>query len=102
MTLDATQQYLYVACQASSNIWGYKVNPSTGSLTVVNNSPFRAGAIMHSITSLGGYVYADSTTGVFSYQIAAGSGTLTAIPDSPLGFFGSAIGSNGGGSGGPN
>ncbi len=102
MTLDATQQYLYVACQASSNIWGFKVNPSTGTLTVINNSPFRAGAIMHSITSLGGYVYADSTTGVFSYQIGAGSGTLTAIADSPLGFFGSAIGSNGGGSGGPN
>jgi 6-phosphogluconolactonase (cycloisomerase 2 family) len=96
MTFDATQQYLYVACQAASNIWGYKVNPTTGALFVVTNSPFRAGALMHSITSVGGYVYTDSTTGIDAFQIAPGSGTLTAILDSPLGFFGTTIGSNSG------
>lgn len=99
LTLDTTQQYLYAACQTSSNIWGYKVNQSTGTLYVVTNSPFRAGNQMHSITSLGGYVYTDSTTGVDALQIATGTGTLTTIPDSPLGYYGTTIGSNGGGGG---
>jgi 6-phosphogluconolactonase len=94
LALDATQHYLYVANSGSSNIWAYQVNPSTGVLSVVTDSPFQAGSQMHSITSLSGYVYTDSSSGVWAYQINPGTGKLTPVPDSPIGFFGTFIGSN--------
>jgi 6-phosphogluconolactonase (cycloisomerase 2 family) len=44
VTVDPSNQFLYVASAGSANIFGYKLNAANGELTTIPGSPFTAGS----------------------------------------------------------
>ena len=91
-------RYLYVTDEANQIIWGYKVNPTTGSLTLNGQGPVSTGPLSgccypFQLTSdKGGYrLYATAGNGsnekdglVLGYFIYRNSGFIYPVPGSPV------------------
>jgi 6-phosphogluconolactonase len=52
ITIDPTNQFLYVANDGAANISGFRLDASTGALTPMSGSPFPAGSLPHFLAPL--------------------------------------------------
>jgi 6-phosphogluconolactonase (cycloisomerase 2 family) len=52
VTLDPTNQFLYVANDGAANVAGFKLDASTGGLTPITGSPFAAGNLPDFLATL--------------------------------------------------
>src|ERR1051325_1209855 len=81
-------QFAYVANGVSGNVSGYRINPTTGALTAIAGSPFRAGLGPVSVAvdpnSKFAYVANLSSNTVSGYTINATTGALIDIAGSPF------------------
>lgn len=91
IAVSQDDRFLYVG--ASTGIFAYAINSSTGALTEVSGSPFggsagMAGAI---VAPASGYLYelpmasSPNGTGIYGYSINSSTGALTALSGSPFG-----------------
>ncbi len=92
VVVDPTGKFAYVTDQGISSsgggVWAYKINGTSGALTVVLGSPFAAGADPFSVVvdPAGKFAYVGNGGGatVSAYQINANSGALTQVHGSPF------------------
>jgi 6-phosphogluconolactonase (cycloisomerase 2 family) len=79
------------ANQASNNVSGYTIDPSTGALTAIAGSPFQAGLNPFSVAvdPSGSFAYVANlgSGNVSGYAIDPSTGALTAIATSPFSVF---------------
>jgi 6-phosphogluconolactonase len=52
VTIDPTNQFLYVVNNGSANVSGFRFDASTGGLTPITGSPFAAGNLPGFIAAL--------------------------------------------------
>jgi 6-phosphogluconolactonase (cycloisomerase 2 family) len=84
-------EFLYVVNQSSNNVSGYKINATTGALTKITGSPFKAGSQPSglAVDPAGKFVYVSNqnypnyTGTVYGYSINAASGALKQVSGSP-------------------
>jgi 6-phosphogluconolactonase len=75
---------LYAAGAGSNNVSGYSINPTTGALTALANSPFAAGTKPSSaaVDYSGMFLYVtnsgDDTVSIFNIDLS--TGVLSAVP----------------------
>jgi hypothetical protein len=89
---DPEGRFLFVGSRNTGEIWGYKINPSDGILTLIQGSPFTVQFSFVSANSLainaqGKYLYVgqvDPSLGIMAFSIDQTSGTLIQVPGSPF------------------
>jgi hypothetical protein len=89
---DPEGRFLFVGSRNTGEIWGYKINPSDGILTLIEGSPFTVQFSFVSANSLainaqGKYLYVgqvDPSLGIMAFSIDQTSGTLIQVPGSPF------------------
>jgi 6-phosphogluconolactonase len=85
-------QFVYVANQGSGNVSGYTIEPSTGALTPIANSPFAGfNSVSVAVGPRGKFAYVanqgsspDFSGTVLGYKIDPSTGALTPIAGSPF------------------
>ncbi len=80
--------FAYVANSGSNDVSAYIIDPTSGALTPVPESPFPAGAGPYAVTvdptGRFAYVANSASHNVSAYTIDATSGALTPVPESPF------------------
>ena len=90
MAIDASNKFLYVATQGSSDsIWAFTWNETTGTLTAASNSPFNllsAGGLFLLMEPNGGFFYVGSQSGanIAAFQYSSGNALPTVVTGSPF------------------
>ena len=80
--------FLYVSNFYSNNVSAYRINASTGALTPVAGSPFRAGTgpASRQVSADGKFLFVanNGSNDVSAYRINSTTGTLSPVPGSPF------------------
>jgi len=88
LSIDPTGQFLYIA--ASTGVWGFTVNSTTGVLSAMAGSPFSDGSVLREsvIAPSGKFLYAISNNTTLNtlsvFTINSSNGSLTPIAGSPF------------------
>ncbi|MHB1669509.1 lactonase family protein [Thiomonas sp.] len=84
ITINPAGTFAYVANFGSNSVSAYRINPGTGALTTLPDSPFAAGGnpVTVAIHPAGTFAYVAVLGGraVLAYRINALTGTLTPVP----------------------
>ena len=87
--IDPKGKFAYVVNSSSNNVSAYSINATTGALTPVKGSPFRAGKqpFLAAVDPTGKFLYIPnvSSNDVSGYSISPTSGALTQVKGSPFG-----------------
>ena len=88
VTVDPTGKFVYAVINQGNDISAYFINSTTGALTTVVGSPFRAGSVPMTVRvdPSGRFAYATNmdSDSISAYSINSGSGALTPIAGSPF------------------
>ncbi len=87
LSIDPKGQFLYIA--ASTGVWGFTVNSTTGVLSAIAGSPFSDGSVLResAVDPSGKFLYAisNNTSNTISvFSINSSSGALTPVAGSPF------------------
>jgi len=87
LSIDPTGKFLYIA--ASTGVWGFTVNSTSGVLSAMAGSPFSDGSVLResAIAPSGKFLYAISNTTLNTisvFTIDSSNGSLTPIAGSPF------------------
>jgi 6-phosphogluconolactonase len=90
LSLTAVNKFLYVSNSIDGTLSGYTIDPASGMLMPLTNSPFpiRAGAITSD--TFGGFLFVSGTDGMTSFKVDVTSGALTQV-DSPIPYAGATV-----------
>lgn len=90
MVVESSGQYLYVGTLMAIHI--YSIDPTTGALTEVMNSPFPKNLATAAVADpIGPFLYTVDDAGIHGYQIDLQTGLLTELPGSPFPGSGSTL-----------
>jgi 6-phosphogluconolactonase (cycloisomerase 2 family) len=90
IVVETSGQYLYLGTNMAIHI--FSINPTSGALTEVQNSPFPANLATAAVADpLGPFLYTTDDTGVYGFQIDLQTGLLNGLTGSPFPGSGSNI-----------
>lgn len=84
IAIDSQQRYLVVANQGSGNVSIYSINPTTGSLSQLSNSPVTTGNNPVSIAVTNNLIYAVAANSIAEIAIDPINYTTTVVNGSPF------------------
>jgi 6-phosphogluconolactonase (cycloisomerase 2 family) len=90
LAIDPAAPYAYVASKAGAEVYGYSIDPTSGALTALPNSPFSTGAgstpqfITIDASGKFGYTSNEGTANISGFAIDPATGTLNPIAGSPF------------------
>jgi 6-phosphogluconolactonase len=87
LAVDASGAFLYAVGDSQNTISGYSINPMTGALTLLTDSPFHAPADAYMAAAHGAFLYVSNNGAVGSistFAINSSSGGLTQLSNSPV------------------
>ena len=94
MVVDPTNNFLYVVCEATNQVFGYRIGTTTGLLTAPANQPTGSQPVALAIHSSGKFLYTSNSTAnsISAFTLSTTSGSMSSLPvvNSPAGPSGMA------------
>jgi 6-phosphogluconolactonase (cycloisomerase 2 family) len=92
MLVDPTNSFLYVVCEGSSQVFGYKITTSSGVLTALNPANRNTGsqpvalALHPSTKSSGEFLYVSNSTAsnISGFAVSTSSGSMSSLAGFPV------------------